>query len=471
MAITTLSSREFNQDTSRAKKASSKEPVFITDRAKWWICKWLILVTGVLPASLLLAQPDHWVASDPGFRVLNVSAAKQTLWVCGVHESIASSTDNGQHWTIRHQAPDGGLLLQVNFVDDHFGYSFGSGGVLLTTEDGGTTWLSSALGQETILQGSFSDSKHGLIRTASSLLFTTDGGQTLLPVSAGQNADAMKRFPYTFSLVTLDASHMAVLSKEGPYSEGGFLATSDAGKTWQFTDIPSTGTASLVTAEGKYWAIGHEVVGKDKPGGGYGVPMALTSSDGVNWTHSAHDISVCKMEGCGVCTTSGCLAANNTLALIFGEPVSYSTFPVSEALTPKWAATPSTICSAGRTLSCAQLTPSALPKDFPGPPPAALAPQPLGTASQSGPHCLSCPLDPVFLDPKVQGQFTLKLTLQIGKDGIVSKVSVEGAPTPAIDAAIQKRSQDWLFEPYRKDGQQVAVLLKTSARINVIRPR
>lgn len=34
MAITTLSSREFNQDTSRAKKACSKGPVFITDRGK-----------------------------------------------------------------------------------------------------------------------------------------------------------------------------------------------------------------------------------------------------------------------------------------------------------------------------------------------------------------------------------------------------------------------------------------------------
>jgi prevent-host-death family protein len=32
--ITTLSSREFNQDTSRAKKAASDGPVFITDRGK-----------------------------------------------------------------------------------------------------------------------------------------------------------------------------------------------------------------------------------------------------------------------------------------------------------------------------------------------------------------------------------------------------------------------------------------------------
>jgi prevent-host-death family protein len=34
MTITTLSSREFNQDTSRAKKAAAEGPVFITDRGK-----------------------------------------------------------------------------------------------------------------------------------------------------------------------------------------------------------------------------------------------------------------------------------------------------------------------------------------------------------------------------------------------------------------------------------------------------
>jgi prevent-host-death family protein len=32
MTVTTLSSREFNQDTSRAKKAAANGPVFITDR-------------------------------------------------------------------------------------------------------------------------------------------------------------------------------------------------------------------------------------------------------------------------------------------------------------------------------------------------------------------------------------------------------------------------------------------------------
>jgi prevent-host-death family protein len=34
MAITKLSSREFNQDTSKAKRAAKKGPVFITDRGR-----------------------------------------------------------------------------------------------------------------------------------------------------------------------------------------------------------------------------------------------------------------------------------------------------------------------------------------------------------------------------------------------------------------------------------------------------
>lgn len=45
MTITTLSSREFNQDTSGAKKAAAKGPVFITDRGR--------------PAHVLLSIEDY----------------------------------------------------------------------------------------------------------------------------------------------------------------------------------------------------------------------------------------------------------------------------------------------------------------------------------------------------------------------------------------------------------------------------
>ena len=45
MHITTLSSREFNQDISRAKQAASRGPVFITDRGR--------------PAHVLLTIEDY----------------------------------------------------------------------------------------------------------------------------------------------------------------------------------------------------------------------------------------------------------------------------------------------------------------------------------------------------------------------------------------------------------------------------
>jgi len=45
MAITTLSSRELNQDVTRAKKATKNGPVFITDRGK--------------PAHVLLSFEDY----------------------------------------------------------------------------------------------------------------------------------------------------------------------------------------------------------------------------------------------------------------------------------------------------------------------------------------------------------------------------------------------------------------------------
>lgn len=51
MSITRLSSREFNQDTSRAKRAAKRGPVFITDRGR--------------PSHVLLTVEDyHRLAGD-----------------------------------------------------------------------------------------------------------------------------------------------------------------------------------------------------------------------------------------------------------------------------------------------------------------------------------------------------------------------------------------------------------------------
>ena len=60
MGITTISSREFNQDASRAKKAARKGPVFITDRGH--------------PAHVLLNIGDYEKLLGGGITLLNAIA-------------------------------------------------------------------------------------------------------------------------------------------------------------------------------------------------------------------------------------------------------------------------------------------------------------------------------------------------------------------------------------------------------------
>lgn len=62
-AITTLSSREFNQHTSRAKKAARKGPVFITDRGRpahvlLTIEDYQAMTRGPMTLAEALAQPE-----------------------------------------------------------------------------------------------------------------------------------------------------------------------------------------------------------------------------------------------------------------------------------------------------------------------------------------------------------------------------------------------------------------------------
>ena len=63
MAVTTLTSREFNQDTSGAKKAARRGPVFITDRGRpahvlLTIEDYQRLAGGNMSLAEALAQPD-----------------------------------------------------------------------------------------------------------------------------------------------------------------------------------------------------------------------------------------------------------------------------------------------------------------------------------------------------------------------------------------------------------------------------
>ena len=65
----------------------------------------------------------------------------------------------------------------------------------------------------------------------------------------------------------------------------------------------------------------------------------------------------------------------------------------------------------------------------------------------------------------VQGAYTIKLILGIAKNGTVTSVEAQGAPTPEIKSRVEQQTQQWIFEPYLKDGAPVNV------NVNVIKAR
>jgi prevent-host-death family protein len=60
MSMTTMTSREFNQDASRAKKAARSGPVFITDRGR--------------PAHVLLSIEDYLLLSSASQNIVDLLA-------------------------------------------------------------------------------------------------------------------------------------------------------------------------------------------------------------------------------------------------------------------------------------------------------------------------------------------------------------------------------------------------------------
>lgn len=60
MAVTSVTSREFNQDVSKAKRAATEGPVFITDRGR--------------PAHVLLTIAQYQAITDKGSNIMPMSS-------------------------------------------------------------------------------------------------------------------------------------------------------------------------------------------------------------------------------------------------------------------------------------------------------------------------------------------------------------------------------------------------------------
>ncbi len=435
----------------------------------------ILILVAILPACGLRHQTQGprvamasqgWRPVPLPFRPIYVTSIADTLWVCGTNEMLAKSGDGGQTWQVKHQKADGEVLLRVHFVGEKTAYAAGTNGLILRTKDGGETWTSQNSGSETILDISFGDDRHGIRHTRSAIEITDDGGVNWIPIATPTSNDELKRFKIAFAVTALDSSHAAILLKEGSYGDQVFLITADGGKTWSTTYIPNVGIRSLVVHNGQYWAFGHEVIEKDKPGGGYGVALAIHSVDGMNWLHGAR-----APNEFSDCNAQGCILWDGAIVQLYDEKPRFSALPPDGSLTRVWATAQGSVCSVGPALKCA----SAKPSDAPPPRPEMNRPIGFGPGINgwnppSG--CLICAFDRFRLPQNLLGEVTVTVNpgsharaihvpgiqsvvdvdFLVLKDGTVGQVQVRHAPAREIESAISENIRGWVFDPPRQNG-------------------
>lgn len=417
------------------------------------------------------AGSSGWTAHPLAFEPISIASDHAMFWVCGTKEGIASSPD-GVVWTMRHVGISAAspTLLGIGFASDHFGYAYGTGGVLLTTTDGGTSWTENRIGSDAILQASFADEGHGIFRTRSAL-FYVDGGE---PKPIPLPRDTPANFRETVNPVALTPMSMSILLSEGWRSRAAFVFTNDGGKSWEFYEPPHMQPNGQLARDGSYWSYGTETVGFDANGeGGLGVPFLMRSTDGRNWTRTAADMHACHWEGCDLCRIDGCLASSDRVVNAYGTAAVNETFPAGH-LTAEWSAVQNTICTVDGSVFCATLTkvPFIDKPESIGPTPSAQRVPPIGTKESSGMlRCVRCSLDPLIVDASKSGVFAIKISLTVAADGVPRDISVNGAPSAAIQERIQRQVATWIFEPVLKDGQPVNAKTTMQTRIRVMKSR
>ncbi len=433
-------------------------------------CVWQVLICAFFVGDFAAQSPADtpWTESKTAFMPIEITANSSGFWVVGTNDGIATSSD-GKTWTTRHlTASAGNLLLGIEFLNEHFGYAWGTGGSVWMTTDGGASWQLHQVGSATILAASFSNPDHGLIRTSENVV-TVDQSKSL-PLQIPSTVP--KTFTYAPAVVAISEKHMTVALSEGWRSRTGFLSTTDGGATWSFYEPPHVVPYQLFRNDAAYWTVGTETLEYDHPGGGYGVPNAMSSTDGHSWERTHANLRVCHWEGCHLCRQSRCFASATLL-----EDVTDAAHPLLEIatghLTPQWALSGDTFCTIeSGSAWCTEAAKTEFVDKAGSPQPGDQPLPPLGTKVKDGLlKCIRCSFDQFFVDEKVQGQFVLKIALKVRADGTVDVVSLDGTPNVSIREKILQELTLWLFEPPIKDGHPVTVATTLNRGIQVIRSR
>lgn len=185
--------------------------------------------------------------------------------IVGENGTILKTNNSGATWS-KQLVSTTSDFYGVNFTDDNHGTIVGgdySEGILLTTSDGGTTWIQPQKYLGWLLNVSYTDTNHGVaVGAFGTIQKTTDGGSTWTEVSSGRTID-LYRISYSDEYNGSAVGGMGTL-----------LRTTNGGVTWTeqtsaaneqlygvcFTDenngtvVGSSGTVLRTTNGGAVWS-------------------------------------------------------------------------------------------------------------------------------------------------------------------------------------------------------------------------
>ena len=165
-------------------------------------------------------------------------------WAVGAGGAIFHSTDAGQHWVAQTSGTDA-RLERVAFSDDDNGIAIGELGAILTTHDGGASWIQMPASGKEFPTAAVANGTSWWVGSANGGLFrSSDGAKTFQKQSVPDGVFRAIRF-------TSDGK-IGVAVGDG----GVVIRTVDGGETWVSQPKAPEDLAAIDLAPGRAVAVG-----------------------------------------------------------------------------------------------------------------------------------------------------------------------------------------------------------------------
>ncbi len=161
---------------------------------------------------------------------------------------ILKTTNGGENWVINRELINQ-ELYDIFFIDNNFGWTVGSSGLINKTIDGGNNWISVQSGTNVILRSvHFNDYSPGwIVGDSGVILNTINGGVNWLPQTSGTTRNL-------YSVHFTDQNTGWVVGEVGT-----ILMTTDGGTTWTSQTSGTTeDLRSVHFIDNNGWTVGDE---------------------------------------------------------------------------------------------------------------------------------------------------------------------------------------------------------------------